>query len=282
MLDSLFFRLTRRARRWLYATLAIATALSLVVGTAQISQAGWFDNLLRQGIQVIQLSTLSDSQEANLGQQINQQIVRQVPIYTDPQIASYVDRVGQRLVPYSARPDIPYTFQVVRDDSINAFATMGGYVYVHTGLMKAAENEAELASVVAHEIGHIAGRHALKQMRENAIAQGVLSATGLDTSRAVAIGVELALSRPNSREDEYEADEYGLNNLYAAGYAPSAMVSFMQKLQQQGQSVPTFLSTHPATADRVDALQAAISNAGVTGGGGLDSQAYRQQIQFLR
>lgn len=280
MLESIFSRLTRTARRWLYATLAIATALGLIVGTAQVSQASWLD-ILRQGVQIIQLSTLSDSREVDLGQQINQQITRQIPIYTDPQIASYVDRIGQKLVPYSARPDIPYTFQVVRDDSINAFATMGGFVYIHTGLMRAAGNEAELASVVAHEIGHIAGKHAVKQMRESAIAQGVLSATGLDTSAAVQIGVELALSRPNSREDEYEADEYGLNNIQAAGYAPEAMVSFMQKLQQQGQSTPTFLSTHPAAADRVEALRAEIASEGMAGGEGLDSQAYRQQIQFL-
>ncbi|MFB2771184.1 M48 family metalloprotease [Pelatocladus sp. BLCC-F211] len=122
---------------------------------------------------------------------------------------------------------------------------MGGYVYVTTGLLKAADNEAQLASVIAHEIGHIASRHAIEQMRETAIARGVATAAGLERSTAVQIGVDLALQRPNSREDEFEADRKGLRTLGRAGYAESAMIAFMQKLLQK-RSLPTFLSTHPA------------------------------------
>lgn len=275
----------RFPRRWLYGLLALLSAASVVLGTATVARASFPWELLLRGVQVIQLSSLSDRQEVELGGQINQQLVNsQVRLYRDRQINGYVQRIGQRLVPSSSRPDIPYTFQVVDDRSINAFATMGGYVYVHTGLIAAADNEAELASVIAHEIGHIAGRHAVEQMRQRAIASGVLSAAGLDEEQAVQIGVEVAVNLPNSREDEYEADTLGLENLTQAGYSPQAMVSFMQKLaqleQQAGGRTPTFLRTHPASGDRVLALQAAIPE-GATGRG-LNQQAYQQRTAALR
>lgn len=268
-------------RRWLYGFMSVVVALGVVVTTPQSSQAiPWLDLIIR-GVQVIQLSNLSDNQEVALGRQINQQLTtREFRLYNDRAINDYVNTIGQRLVPYSDRPNIPYVFQVVDDDQVNAFATMGGYVYVTTGLMKTADNEAQLASVIGHEIGHIAGRHAVEQMRETAVAQGVLTAAGLDRSTAVNIGVELALRRPNSRQDEFEADSTGLVTLTEAGYAPSAMVAFMQKLVGQS-SIPSFLSTHPATGDRIRALQRQISSSTANTGTGLDNTAYRSRIQIL-
>ncbi|MDZ4875782.1 MAG: Beta-barrel assembly-enhancing protease [Chroococcidiopsis cubana SAG 39.79] len=129
-------------------------AVGLFVGSPQITQAiPWLD-ILRQGVQVIQLSTISDSQEVELGKQINQQLVtKEVKLYRNPQIERYVNQIGQRLVKSSDRSDIPYTFQVVNNNSVNAFVTMGGFVYVHTGLMRFAQNETQLASVIAHERG---------------------------------------------------------------------------------------------------------------------------------
>lgn len=274
--------LNRVGQRWFYILLSVLTAVGVILGNVQTTHAfSWFD-ILRRGVQIIQLSSLSDQQEVELGRQINQELLKQVRLYPNPQINRYVEQIGQRLVAQSDRPNLPYTFQIVEDDSINAFATMGGFVYVHTGLMKVAENEAELASVIAHEIGHITGRHAVEQMRQQAIAQGVLTATGLDNRRAVQIGVELALRRPNSREDEFEADSLGLAMHHQAGYAPSAVVSFMQKLQQQqGRNLPSFLSTHPATDDRVKVLQAKVDELPTTSGAGLNAQAYRQKIRPL-
>ncbi|HEY9805885.1 MAG TPA: M48 family metalloprotease, partial [Candidatus Obscuribacterales bacterium] len=147
-----------------------------------------------------------------------------------------------------------------------------------------AANEAELASVLGHETGHIEGRHLLKQMRQTAITRGIATAAGLDRSTLAAIGVELALSRPNSRQDEYEADQRGLRILTRAGYAPSAMVSFMEKLLKGG-SLPTFLSTHPNTKDRIEALKRSINSSSTssssTNGTGLDSAAYKAKIQPL-
>lgn len=271
-----------RRHRWVYGLLSSVMAIALIVTTPRPAPAiPWLDLIIR-GVQVIQLSSLSDRQEVALGRQINEQLLAQeFRLYRNSSITSYVNQIGQRLAPQSARPNIPYVFQVVEDDAVNAFATMGGYVYVTTGLLTTASNEAELAGVLGHEIGHIAARHSVEKMRETAIAQGLATAAGLDTNTAVAIGVELAINRPNSRQDELEADQLGLRNMRAAGYAPGAMVSFMRKLMGQS-SVPSFLSTHPATSARVDALNRQIDPATANRGSGLDSTAYQRQISALR
>lgn len=271
----------RSVRRGLYGLLSLVVALFICVGTPQPSHArSWLDLILR-GVQIIQLSNVSDRQEVQIGQGINQQLVsREVRLYRNAAINDYVNQIGQRLAAKSSRPDLPYTFQVVDDRGVNAFATMGGYVYVNTGLMAAADNEAQLASVISHEIGHIARRHALKQMRQSAIAQGVASAAGLDRNTAVNIGVELALRRPNSRQDELEADRDGLAMMQTAGYAPIGTVQFMEKLLGSG-SPPTFLSTHPATGDRIRLLEQAIDPATARQGDGLDNGAYRAKLRSL-
>ncbi|MBF2076839.1 MAG: M48 family metalloprotease [Synechococcales cyanobacterium C42_A2020_086] len=274
-----FYRAFRR--RWVYGLMATLMATGIVITTPRPSQAVPFLELLLRGIQVIQLSTLSDNQEVAIGRQINERLTRQeLRLYSGRTINSYVNQIGQRLVPYSRRPNLPYTFQVVDSNQVNAFATMGGYVYVTTGLITTADNEAQLASVIGHEIGHIEARHAVQQLRENALAQGVLTAAGIDRNAAVNLGVELALRRPNSRQDELEADQLGLATLRQAGYAPGEMVAFMRKLLNQS-SIPTFLSTHPAVPARIEALNRAIDPATAAVGDGLDRTAYRQQISEL-
>ena len=276
---SFFFR--RFRHRWIYPLLSFLVAFGLILSPHPSQAVPWFD-LIRQGVQVIQLSNVSDKEEVQLGRQINDQMVgREFQLYRNKSVNDYVNRVGQRLAENSDRPNLPYKFQVVESDSVNAFATAGGYVYVTTELLKTADNEAELASVLGHEIGHIARRHLIKQMRETAVAGSVATAAGVDRNQAVQIGVELALRRPNSRQDEYEADQAGLKTLGRAGYAESAMVSFMEKLLKQGGSTPTFLSTHPATKSRITRLRKAIDPQKGNVGDGLDSADYRANIRPL-
>ena len=282
MLSPLFSLSRRYRRRFLYPLLSLVLTLSLVVGTSQAVRALPFLDLFIQGVQVVQLSSISNRQEVQIGKQINQQLVsREIRLYRNPEINRYINEIGQRLELQSKRPDIPYTFQVVDDKGINAFATMGGFVYVNRGLIAAADNEAQLASVMAHEIGHIEGRHAIQQMRQAAIAKGLATAAGLNRNTIVNIGVELALQRPNSRKDEFQADQLGLETLKQTGYAPVAMVDFMQKLLKRGGSVPTFLSSHPATSDRINALQQAIDPSRANVGQGLDSIAYKNKVRSL-
>jgi predicted Zn-dependent protease len=271
----------RSRRRWLYPLISLLLAVGLCLGQPTVTHAiSWID-LIRRGIQVIQLSSLSDQQEVRLGQQINDELIgKQVRLYRgDRQLIRYVDEIGQRLAAASTRPSLPYQFQIVDDNAINAFATMGGFVYIHTGLLKAADNEAQLASVVAHEIGHIAARHSVKQMRQLALAGGVATAAGLDRNLAVSIGVDLALRRPNSRAAEFEADQLGLTMMGRSSYAQSAMPAFMRKLIQ-ARSLPTFLSTHPATADRIERMEQLI-DPNLADGDGLDNAAYRARVRSV-
>lgn len=282
MLNNLSFSHFRSFRRWFYPLLSVFTALVLTVGIPQVSRAiSWVD-LLIQGVQIYQISNVSDQQEIALGQQINAQLTgSEVRIYRNPLLTRYIEDLGQRLAAKSDRPKIPYTFQVVADNGINAFATMGGFVYINTGTIAAADNESQLASVIGHEIGHITGRHAIKQMRQTAIARGLASAAGLDRNTAVQLGVELAIRRPGSRSDELDADKRGLLSLERAGFAPSGMIGFMQKLLQNsgGGSTPSFLSTHPATADRISALKRNINPSRADVGEGLNSSAYKSKLR---
>jgi beta-barrel assembly-enhancing protease len=270
-------------RRVVYGMMSLIVVLGIGVTTAQPSQAGWMD-LLIQGVRVYQLSNLSDSQEVDLGAGINKQLVDsgEIRLNRNSALNAYVDAIGEQMADASDRPQIPYNFQIVEDDAVNAFATMGGYVYVTTGLMAAADNEAELAGVIGHEIGHIAGRHAVSQMRQAAITQGITGALGVNRDRLVNIGTQIALGLPASREDEYEADVHGFESMGRAGYDQSGMVSFMQKLvRRSGQ--PEFLSTHPDARNRVTALQQRLDeSASPSATAGLSESDYDSQIRSLR
>jgi beta-barrel assembly-enhancing protease len=260
------------------ASIAMLTIGTLSIGQPQIGRAADWLQILMQGVQVLEIANLSDAQEASLGADTDRAIQRKVKLYRNPAVASYIDRIGQRLARNSTRPNLKYTFQVVDDNSINAFATMGGYVYVNTGLIKAADNEAQLAGVIGHEIGHIAGRHSIQHIKEAAIAQGLSSLVGVDRNTIVQIGVQVALTLPNSRQDEYDADRRGLTTMIQTGYAPTAMPEFMKKLAT-GNSAPAFLSSHPAVAERVTNLQKLIPPAYKDRTEGLNASTYKQNLR---
>ncbi len=280
MFKHFWLTIRRTCGRGIYLFLSLIVAAGIWMVSPEPIQAFSLPELIFRGIQVIQLSNLSDRQEVTIGRQINQQLAgREFKIDTDRATTAYINRIGQRLAEESDRPNIPYTFQVVDDNNINAFATMGGFVYVNKGLMTAADNEAQLASVISHEIGHISARHSIKQMRQMAIASGVASAAGLDGSKVVQIGVELALRRPHSRQAEYEADQLGLQIMGRSGYAQSGMVDFMKKLLNKP-SPPSILNTHPDTASRISAIEQEI-NPDIAKGEGLNNATYRQEIRRL-
>lgn len=268
-------------RRGLYGLLATVMAVGIGLGTPTASQAGIFD-LIFQGIRYVQLGNMSAQDEVNLGNQIDRQIKSQgVRIYNrNSNINAYINDIGQRLAANSGRPDLPYTFQVVDDDSVNAFATTGGFVYIQTGLIKAAANEAELAGVMAHEIGHIGGRHVINQMRQTALASGVVGALEVRQDALVNLGVQLALQLPNSREAEYDADRRGFNTLGRTGYDTRGFITFMQKLE--GGSSAEFLSTHPNPGNRVSNLQSMNSEGTYSNNGvGTDTNTYKSRIRGL-
>ncbi|MEO0375473.1 MAG: M48 family metallopeptidase [Cyanobacteria bacterium P01_A01_bin.17] len=269
--------------RFLAALAAVAVSLP-----ASPAQAFPWGDFIRQGVQVLQFSNLSTRNEVALGNQIHNNLVSQgMKLYQNQAVNAYVNRVGQRLVSRSqGHRDYSYIFQVALDSRVNAFATMGGRVYVTTGLLKAAGNEAELASVLGHEIAHVKERHLVKQIRQRTLTTGLIgTATGLSQSQAANIGIELLVNRPKGRGDEYEADQVGLEILRQAGYAPSAAPAFMKKLLSDKRT-PTFLSTHPAVPDRLKALQDSIEKDSTHScdrnpnlqSCGLDVQSYQQNV----
>ena len=217
-------------------------------------------DLFRNAVRYVQVSNISDEEEVEIGKQINQQLLnKQYQLANNSQLQQYVDNIGQELIAKSDSRDIPFTFQVVESDAVNAFATPGGFVYVTTGLVNEADNQAQLASVVAHEIAHINQRHGIKALKQAVLARGIAETAGVSTSTLAQIGYQLAIDLPQSREYEYEADRVGLEILQQAGYPPMAFVNFLKKLESGGQ--PEFLRTHPTNTNRIEALAQEIESA---------------------
>jgi beta-barrel assembly-enhancing protease len=263
------FSATVRTRQWSLVALTIGTALSITLGQPIAAQALNLRDLLPRVlpglIQTVQLATISDSQEMQLGQQTDRQLTtKQFKILNDRALTDRVNQIGQRLAANMKRKNLTYTFQVVDDKSINAAATMGGYVYVNKGLIDAAANDAELASVIAHELGHIEARHSIEQAKNSALVQTGAAALKLDQNQLVNIATQIGFNLPRSRRFELDADERGLRLLTAAGYDGRAAATFMQKLDQGGGSnIPRWLSSHPDTQVRVKRLQAYADRLGL-------------------
>lgn len=212
-------------------------------------------DIFRNVFRYIQVSSISDQQEVEIGRDINQRLLsRQYRLSPDQQAQRYVENIGQRLVQASDSRDIPYTFQVLASDQINAFAAPGGFIYVTEGLIEEADNEAQLASVMAHEIAHINQRHGIKALKRQVLAGGIADIAGVDSSTLAQIGYQVAIELPRSRDFEYAADEGGLRILDQAGYPPSAFVNFLQQLMDASVP-PEFLRTHPTNENRIDAIQ---------------------------
>ena len=189
---------------------------------------------------------------------------RSARLVTDPVITEYINRIGQNLVRNSdAR--VPFTIKVLDNDEVNAFALPGGFFYVDSGLILAADNEAELAGVMAHEIAHVAARHATKNMTRAQIwnmASVPLIFIGGPVAYAISEVASLAVPLgflKFSRDAEREADLLGLEYDYATGYDPEAFVEFFEKLNVEGKKKQSFVAkafaTHPMNADRIKAAQ---------------------------
>ncbi len=236
-----------------------ATSTNLITGDRQRSAYSW-------------------EEEVQIGRQADQQVIAQYGLYDDPELAAYVNRIAQAVLETSAHSDpatpaeirsTPFTFRVLDSPVVNAFALPGGYIYLTRGLLAHLNNEAQLAVVLGHEIGHVLGRHASRRAATQQLGSiGLLGAAILGEAvvgRGVGegilnyggTGVQLLFLR-YSRDDEREADRAGVAYAEFAGYDAAEAAAFFDSLerlgQQSGGSVPGFLSTHPDPADREQAI----------------------------
>jgi predicted Zn-dependent protease len=207
--------------------------------------------------------------EVALGRQIAAEIDKENKFIDDPVITEYVNRVGQNLVIHSDAK-VPFTIKVVDSDEVNAFALPGGFFYVNKGLILAADNEAELAGVMAHEIAHVAARHAVEnQTKASLLEYGALAGSiflggipGLIFQNTAGLGLLASFMKFN-RNAEAEADKLGVQYLYAAGYDPSGLATMFEKLAAKNKKKPGFIakafSTHPQPPDRRDATLALVA-----------------------
>jgi predicted Zn-dependent protease len=240
-------------------------ALSLLLATALAGTGCASQKYVRTETALAQ-ALVSDQQSLEIGEQVHAELASQgVRYVADPDVTGYVQGVAARIFDLARldRPGMDYHVHVIDDPkTVNAFATPGGHVYVYSGLLLAADNEAEMAGVLGHESGHVAGRH---------VERAMVSEYGLQALASLALGKNPSLARQlagsvigtgimsaHSRSEETEADEYGARYVSRLGYDPNGMITFFQKLQAQESRTPmamAWLRTHPVTADRISDLK---------------------------
>lgn len=216
------------------------------------------------------LNFYSLEHEIALGKQLSAEVERQAKFINDPVVVEYVNRVGQNLV-RNSDAQVPFTIKVIDSDVVNAFALPGGFFYVNSGLILHADEESELAGVMAHEIAHVCARHGTKQATKGEIAQLAMipamifipyTLAGYAIYQGMQFAIPMAFLQ-FTRTDEAEADYLGLEYMYKAGYDPNAFVAFFEKVaadeKKQPGTIPKIFSTHPPTPERIKASQKEIA-----------------------
>ncbi|MFZ0819950.1 MAG: M48 family metallopeptidase [Candidatus Acidiferrales bacterium] len=246
-----------------------ATALALAAGLAFTAPSSWADRTpLKPGINMY-----STADDIRMGQKLADEAEAKLPMLNDARVEDYLNRLGRKLASFAPGAKYPYEFHCVNSDALNAFALPGGFVFVNRAVIEESRDEAQLAGVIAHEIGHVALRHGTNQATKKemgsdlvGIAGGIIGG-GILTSLATQVGGNLAASAvflKYSRTAEGQADILGTQILYDAGYDPRAMAQFFETIESEskGKRKPEFFSDHPIPAHRIDKVTDEIENMG--------------------
>lgn len=253
-------------RRQFIIGLAAATPVLALGGLAGCAHAPYTDRS--------QFILLSRSREMSLGVEAAQDILKKDTQSTDPRYVEPVQRSGRRIADASGETDFDWEFHVIdAPDTVNAFALPGGKVFVYTGLFALTATEPELATVIAHEAGHVIARHGAERMSLGVVAQlgqqvaGTLLGAGSSATMqafmvAYGVGANVGVILPFSRAQEYEADHIGLILMAKAGYDPEVALDFWTKMAAQSKDAPPeYLSTHPSDENRIEAIKELLPEA---------------------
>lgn len=210
-----------------------------------------------------ELSLMSESQEVEQGKEADAQIVAQYGLVEDPELQAWVEGVGKRLVAVSHKKDLTFTFRILDDPIVNAFALPGGYVYLTRGILPYLESEAGMAGVLGHEIGHVTARHGARRATKQILLQGTLGVAGALSDRvANALGVVGAAANllllKYSRDDERQSDQLGVEYATAAGWDTHDMAKFfgvLEAMSPQDGAIPSWVSTHPDPGERDETVR---------------------------
>jgi len=235
---------------------------------AALGAASLLASCATSGINQGQFNLISRDEEWQAGQQLERELATKLKLVNDPTAVAYVTQIGRRIVAQTELADAPWTFHIVADPQINAFNIPGGHVYVNTGLIMKAGDAAELAGVMAHEIGHGVARHSTEQMSKMYgvdLGAGLLLGQHAPAMEQLAAQIaETGLAARFSRADEREADQLGVQYMYRAGYDPKGMGRMFQKLLNERKrrpgSVEQFFATHPLEEDRIAQVSRQIHN----------------------
>ena len=232
---------------------------------------------------------LSAEQEAEVSAQFAQEVTSKQRLHGDPEVTSYVDDLGQRLVGTLREPEFRYTFGVVDDDAVNAFNIGGGYIFVHSGLLEEADTEAQVASVLAHEMGHQVERHVAKAISRQQLFQVLAQvAVGQNASQWVQLATSLGLTTGDlyfGREAERDADGVMVELMLRAAYDPREALGLFGKLRALEKSEPGTVAkifySHPPTSERLDNVKREIEKRALPSDLIRDSRRFHQVKQRL-
>jgi len=237
-----------------------------------------------------EISLISEAQEIQMGRDADPEVTASIGLVDDAELQAYVSSLGLRLAAVSERPALPWSFKVVDDPVVNAFAIPGGFIYVTRGILAYFDSEAELAGVLGHEIGHVTARHSVSQMSRQqlqTIGLGVgmvFSETVREYGSLASAGLQL-MNLSYSRGDESQSDELGLRYISRLGYDSNAMIGVFQMLAQVGGGgegrVPEWQLTHPYPENREANTRARIAEQAIAPGGTVARDAYLDQVDGL-